>query len=186
MAEVAARNITQLLLAWRDGDAQALDQLAPAVYDELRRLARHYMRGERSYHVLQTTALIHEAYIRLVDLKLSWQDRNHFFAVAARTMRRVLADFARRRNADKRGAGMAELPLGERDIAAQPDWYLVALDDALKDLEAIDPRKSQIIDLRYFGGLSIAETAAALDLSRSTVDRELKMAKAWLHHQIRG
>ncbi len=184
MTERGLQGITQLLIEWRAGDRQALDQLTPIVYQELRRLAHHYMKGERPLHTLQTTALIHEAYIRLIDLKLGWQDRNHFFAVAASMMRRILTDFARRRKAAKRGGGITDLPLDDAHIAAQPAWYLVALDDALKDLDSFDQRKSKIVELRYFGGLTIQETAAVLELSRSTVDRELKMAKAWLYQEI--
>ncbi len=182
MAEVS---VTQLLQDWHAGDEEAFEHLVPVVYQELHRLARHYMRGERERHELQTTALIHEAYLRLVDAELGWQNRQHFFAVAAGVMRRVLADYARRHNAAKRGGGNEALSLDDNDLAAQPDWYLVALDDALKDLETFDQRKSRIVELRYFGGLSIGETAKTLGLSRSSVDRELKMAKAWLHQQIR-
>ena len=182
---MAELTVTQLLQDWRAGDDEAFEHLVPIVYQELHRLAHHYMRGERQRHELQTTALIHEAYLRLVDAELGWQNRQHFFAVAAGVMRRVLADHARRHNAAKRGSGNEPLPLDDNDVAAQPHWYLVALDDALKDLESFDPRKSRIVELRYFGGLSIDETAATLDLSRSSVDRELKMAKAWLHEQIR-
>ncbi len=178
-------SVTELLLAWSEGDTQALDLLAPQIYDELHRLARHYMRGEREFHVLQTTALIHEAYLRLIDLRLSWQDRNHFFAVAARVMRRVLTDLARKRDTAKRGAGQAHLPLNEEILAENHASVLVALDDSLKELETADPRKGRIVELRYYGGLSIAETAEALGLSRSTVDRELKMAKAWLSEELR-
>jgi len=184
-AAMVELSVTQLLHNWHEGDEEAFEDLVPIVYHELHRLARHYMRGERARHELQTTALIHEAYLRLVDAELGWQSRQHFFAVAAGVMRRVLADYARRHNAAKRGGGKEALSLDDHDVAAQPDWYLVALDDALKDLEEFDRNKSQIIELRYFGGLSIDDTAATLGLSRSVVDRELKMAKAWLHQQIR-
>lgn len=188
MEERRSGGITQLLLEWRAGDQGALEELLPIVYDELRRLAHRYMRRERSEHLLQTTALVHESYLRLASLKLNWRDRNHFFAVASRLMRRVLADSARRRNAGKRGGGEAhEVPFDEAaDVTAQPSRYLVALDDALKDLESIDSRKCRLVELRYFGGLSVDEAAEALELSPSTVDRELRMAKAWLHSEITG
>ncbi len=176
--------VTRLLVQWRDGNANALDELTPIVYQELRQLARHYMRDEGTPGVLQTTALVHEAYLRLVGLEVDWQGRRHFFAVAARTMRQVLVDFARSRKAAKRGGGDIPLSLDEGKIPLERSDQLVALDDALAALATIDERKSQVVELRFFGGLTIAETAEVLGLSHATVERDLKMAKAWLYRQM--
>ena len=178
--------VTRLLLEWRDGDAQALDELAPIVYDELRRLARRYMRRERAGHTLQTTALVHEAYLRLVGEDVAWEGRDHFFAIAATVMRRILVEFARRRQAEKRGGGVEDVPLHEVDrsptpaTASGPDAELLALDVALEQLASIDERKSRIVELRFFGGMTIDETACVLGVSHATVERDFKMAKAWL------
>ncbi|HEX7778815.1 MAG TPA: sigma-70 family RNA polymerase sigma factor [Vicinamibacterales bacterium] len=174
--------MTALLQAWSAGDPGALDQLVPLVHAELRRLARRYIRRERAGHTLQTTALINEAYLRLVDAKgVNWQNRVHFFGVSARIMRRVLVDFARERGSRKRGGGDRRVPLEEaRLVAVAPDEDLVALDEALNALGAVDPRKSRTIELRFFGGLSIEEAARVLAVSSETVKRDSRLAKAWL------
>jgi RNA polymerase sigma factor (TIGR02999 family) len=175
------RTITQLLVAWRSGDRCALDDLMPLVYEELRRLARHYMAGERPGHTLETTALINEAYLRLVDHKeMQWQNRAHFFAVAAQAMRRILVDHARTRDAAKRGGGAAKGSLEEAAAIPARPLELMALDAALNDLGAMDPRKSRVVELRYFGGLSEEETAEVLGVSPVTVRRDWSTAKAWL------
>jgi RNA polymerase sigma factor (TIGR02999 family) len=159
----------------------------PVVYAELRRLAHHYMAGERPGHTLQTTALVHEAYIRLVDLdRMRWRDRGHFFAMAATLMRRILVDSARQRGRDKRGGGVLVTSLDDHEIPIAPGVDVVALDDALVALAAMDPQQSRIVELRFFGGLTIAETADALDLSPTTVKRDWLSAKAWLHTQVGG
>jgi len=174
--------ITQLLIAWRDGDETALTRLIPLVYEELHRLAHHYMRRERPGHTLQTTALVNEAYIRLVDHKgMRWQNRAHFYAVAAQAMRRILVDHARSRDCAKRGGGANLVELEEAATVVQRQAAdLVALDDALSELAALDPRKSQIVEMRYFGGMSVEETAEVLRVSPVTVMREWSTAKAWL------
>ena len=178
--------VTSLLQAWSRGDEQALQQLIPVVYDELRRVARRHMAGERASHTLQTTALIHEVYVRLVDMKhTSITNRAHFLAVCARLMRNVLVDFARSRKYDKRGGGAVHVELDEAlhvSLIADPD--LVAVDEALERLAAIDPRKSQVVELRFFGGLSVAETGEALDVSPETVMRDWKFAKSWLLREL--
>ncbi len=170
------------MLDWRGGDRAALDQLVPIVHGELRRLARHYMRGERDDHTLQTSALINEAYMRLVDHKnIDWQNRAHFFGVAAQAMRRVLVDHARSRGYQKRGGKAKVVALDEAALVAdERASELVALDDALADLARFDARKAQIVELRYFGGLTGEETAEVLDLSPATVQREWQSAKLWL------
>lgn len=182
----AQGTVTQLLLAWREGDRSALDRLMPLVYEELRRLAGHYMRGERTGHTLQTTALVNEAYLRLVDHKnIQWQNRAHFFAVAAQAMRRVLVDHARSRGYAKRGGSSHRVTFDEGALISQPqDPDLLALDEALSRLSAIDPRKAQIVELRYFGGLSVEETAEVLNVSAVTVMREWSKAKAWLFREL--
>jgi len=174
--------VTALLQAWSDGDRRALERLVPLVHAELRRLARRYLRRERAGHTLQTTALIHEAFIRLVEAKgINWQNRAHFFGISARVMRRVLVDFARERGYQKRGGGIRRVPLDEALLVAdEPDQDLVALDDALNALAEIDARKSRAIELRFFGGLSIAEAALILEVSPETVKRDCRLAKAWL------
>jgi len=175
------REITELLLKWSNGDKGALDKLMPLVYRELRPLARHYMGGERPGHTLQTTALINEAYLRLVDhKKMHWQNRAHFFAVAAQVMRRILIDHARTRHAAKRGGGAVKVPLEDAAVIPQSSAELIALDEALRDLAAFDPRKSQVVEMRYFGGLSVDETAEVLGVSPVTVMRDWSTAKAWL------
>ncbi len=178
--------VTRLLIKWREGDAEALEELTPIVYGELRRLARHYMRAERQDHVLQTTALVHEAYLKLVGLDLSWRGRVHFLAVAARLMRRVLVDYARERDAAKRGGGAQPVTLEEARLIAGPAPDVVALDEALDSLARIDERKGRVVELRFFGGLTIEETADLLDISHATVERDMKMAKAWLSRELKG
>jgi len=183
----SSRRVTGLLLAWREGDERALERLIPLVHEELHRLARRHMRGERGDHTLQTTALINEAYLRLVDVRrLQWRDRAHFFAMAARLMRRVLVDHARARRSLKRGGGAPALSLDEAPaVARERERDLVALDDALKALETVDRRKSQVIELRFFGGLSVDETAEVLQVSGDTVMRDWRLAKAWLLRELR-
>jgi RNA polymerase sigma-70 factor (ECF subfamily) len=179
-------DITRLLRRWQEGDEAALGELMPLIYGELRRLARRYLRQERIGHTLEPTALVHEVYLRLAGSgDAQWQNRLHFYAVAAQIMRRVLVDHARRRNASKRGGSVLKLSLDEvRDHAAESGTDLLALDDALKSLEALDPRKSRIIDLRFFGGLTLEETAQVLGISTPTVVKETRLARAWLYHQI--
>jgi RNA polymerase sigma factor (TIGR02999 family) len=179
-------SITQLLIKWRNGDQAALDELAPQVYNELRRLARYYLRQERPDLTLQVSDLVHEAYLRLVDEKeIDWQNRTHFFGIAAVRMRHILVEHARSRQAAKRGGGEYLLSLGKADRPAEDrDVNLLALDDALQRLEAMDPQKSRIVELRYFGGLTIEETAEALRISPATVKRDWSMARAWLRSEI--
>lgn len=178
-------DVTRLLAAWRGGDPAALDALAPLVYHELHRLARSAMRGERPGHTLQTTALLHEAFIALVDAEVPWVDRAHFFAVAARQMRRILVNHGEARRAAKRGGGLVHASLDEAlDVVGTPSAEIGELDDALRRLEAFDARKAQILELHYFGGLTYDEMAEALQLSASTVDTELRFAKAWLRDQL--
>jgi RNA polymerase sigma factor (TIGR02999 family) len=178
--------ITQLLMNWSQGDKAALDQLVPLVYPELRRLAKRHMNRENPAHTLQTSALINEAYLKLVDQQnVHWQNRAHFFAVAAQVMRHILVDHARTRNYAKRGGGASKLPLDEAAaVTERRAAELIALDDALRDLARLDERRSQIIELRFFGGLSLEETAEVMNISPSTVQREWRAAKAWLHHTI--
>jgi RNA polymerase sigma factor (TIGR02999 family) len=176
--------VTQLLYEWRAGNQEALNQLMPLVYDELRRLAGHYMNSERPSHTLQPTALVNEAYIRLVEMEVSWQDRTHFFAVAARLLRRILVDHAKSHRRDKRGGGQVRVTLDEQLGALGPDADILALDDAITSLSAFDERKVRIIELHFFGGLTYDEMAEALGISQATVHRELRLAKAWLHHEL--
>lgn len=180
------QDVTGLLVAWGAGDETALNQLLPIVHGELRRLARHLMRGERGSHTLQTTAVVNEAYLRLVDLsRVRWQDRTHFFAMSARLMRRILVDHARSRNYLKRGGTLRRVPLDEAlNVADERGADFVALDDALDALAAVDPRKSQVVELRFFGGLSVEETAEALKVSAETVMRDWRLAKAWLLREL--
>ena len=179
-------HVTELLRAWGSGDRSALDQLVPIIHEELRRLARLQMRAERDNHTLQTTALVNEAFLRLVDLRrIRWQDRAHFLALSARLMRRILVDHARSRNYQKRGGGAANLTLDEALIGSvERSADLVALDDALEDLARVDARKSQVVELRFFGGLSVEETAQALKISAETVTRDWRLAKVWLLRQV--
>jgi RNA polymerase sigma-70 factor, ECF subfamily len=179
--------ISTLLRAWSDGDQRALARLTPIVYDELRRLARRYMRGERAGHSLQTTALVNEAYIRLVDYnRMHWQNRAHFLAVSAQAMRRILVDRARRHNA-KRGADAEHVSLDDAAvISADRSSDFVSLDDALNALGQLSPRKAKVVELRFFGGLTVDETAEVLQVSSITVMREWKSAKAWLYRELSG
>ena len=188
MAMQSDHDVTLLLVAWRDGDREALDRLIPIVHHELRRLAGHYMRGERRDHTLQTSALINEAYLRLVDhTTIAWQNRAHFFGVAANAMRRVLVDHARARGFEKRGAGAHAVPLEEAALlAGGRDEELVALDEALGELERIDARKVRVIELRYFAGLTGEEVAEVLGLSPATVQREWQAARLWLLRALSG
>jgi RNA polymerase sigma factor (TIGR02999 family) len=177
--------VTQLLVAWGAGDAAAFDALAPLVYDELKRLARQSMRGERVGHTLQATALVNEAYLKLIDVhQVQWQNRAHFFAISARLMRRILVDFARSKHSQKRGAGEQKVSLDEALLVVNPGRSLVAIDDALRALADVDDRKSQVVEMRFFGGLSVAETAEALHVSPETVMRDWKVAKAWLSREL--
>jgi len=195
--------ITQLLKAWGQGDEGALDELTPVVHAELHRLAHHYMSQEKPGHMLQTTALVNEAYLRLVDItQVSWQNRAHFFAISARMMRRILIDFARSRNYQKRGGAVLhvsfdEAQAGSRDaevltiddalaVSQTQDAEIVAIDEALVALAAIDARKSQVVELRFFGGLTVEETAELLKVSSETVKRDWRLAKAWLHRVLSG
>ncbi len=186
MTEVRAHELTQLLRAWSEGDEQALERLVPLVYSELHRLARHYMAGERAGHTLQTSALVNEAYLRLVDVKnVNWQNRAHFFGVSAQLMRRILVDFSRSRRSLKRGGEILTVPLEEGLIASPGTGAdLVALDDALKTLAAMDPRRSRVVELRFFGGLSAEETAEVLKVSAETVLHDWKLAKVWLLREL--
>ena len=182
-------NVTQLLVAWSNGDQAALERLTPLVHQELHRLAARYMAGERPGHVLQATALVNEAYLRLVDWKnVHWQNRAHFFGVAARLMRRVLVDVARTRRCAKRGGGELQISWSEavQVPAAAQSADLVALDDALKTLETLDARQSRVIELRFFGGLSLEETAHVLNVSVATVRRDWSLAQAWLYRELSG
>lgn len=180
--------VTQLLLDWRAGDAAALDRLLPLVYDDLHHLARVQFARERRGHTLQPTALVHEAYLRLVEIRrIAWQDRAHFLALAATTMRRILVGHARKHRAAKRGGGAFSVTLGE-EIAggAGPEADLLALDQALGALAELDPRQARIVELRYFGGLTIEETAEALEVSPATVKSDWQMARAWLFNRLEG
>ncbi|MEM1183095.1 MAG: sigma-70 family RNA polymerase sigma factor [Acidobacteriota bacterium] len=183
-------DVTELLLQWRDGEEQALEHLMPIVYDELRRLARGQLRRNSGGEVLQTTAVVHEAYMRLSGRGADWEGREHFFAIAATVMRQVLIDDVRRRTSQKRGGQDEKVSLEEvhdgARLEAAPNVDLLALDHALRQLGAVDPRKSRIVELRFFGGLTIAETAQVLDLSTATVERDLRTAKAWLSQSLGG
>jgi RNA polymerase sigma-70 factor (ECF subfamily) len=180
--------ITQLLAEWSEGNQSALDELYPLVYDELHRLARRYMSRERKGHTLQTTALINEAYVRLVDQRnVHWANRSHFFAISAQIMRRILIDHARRQAFAKRGGGAQQVSLEEvATVAGVQARDLVRLDEALKCLAEMDPRRSQVVELRYFGGLNNEEIASVLKVSENTVTRDWKMARAWLYQQLSG
>jgi RNA polymerase sigma factor (TIGR02999 family) len=182
------KEITRLLVAWGEGDQSALAELTPLVYEELHRLAHHYMSGERDGHTLQTTALVNEAYVRLIDWKnVRWQNRAHFFAVSAQLMRRILVDFARSRDSNKRGAGARAVALDEAEFVADDKGTdMVAIDDALNALAKLDARQSRVVELRFFGGLSIEETAEVLQVSAATVRRDWSLARAWLRRELTG
>ncbi len=181
-------DVTQLLVQWSQGNQAALDELTPLVYQELRQRARNYLRQERPDHTLQPTALIHEVYLRLIGENLpEWKDRAHFFAIASRGMRQILVDHARRKGAGKRGSGVADLSLEEALVPAQSDdSNLLALDEALSQLAAFDERKCRIIEMRYFGGCTVEETAEALGIAGITVIRETRIAEAWLRRAMLG
>ena len=181
------QDVTRLLVRYTDGDRGVLDELLPLIYGELRKLASNYLRRERSGHTLQPTALVHEAYLRLVDQnQVQWQNRAHFFGVAAQMMRRILVDHARAHDAEKRGGEFQKLSLDQNlDVSgSDQDLNLVALDDALNRLAELDTQKSKIVELRFFGGLSVEETAEVLNVSAPTVKRQWRMAKAWLYGQV--
>jgi RNA polymerase sigma factor (TIGR02999 family) len=186
VAHEAQNRVTDLLLGWRAGDPKALDALVPLVYDELRRLAHHHLRNERPGHTLQSTALVHEAYFRLIGQDLpEWESRAHFFAIAAQLMRQILVDYARRHRASKRGSGACVLTLD--DAVALPqrkDVDIGALDDALNALAEIDPRQSRVVVLRFFAGLSLEETSEVMGIATATVQRDWTAARAWLHREI--
>jgi len=186
MTTPANEGVTQLLMAWSEGDQTALERLIPLVYEELRQRAHEHMRRERPGHSLQTTGLVNEVYLRLVDLnQMRWQNRAHFFAIAAQLMRRILVDYARARRYAKRGGGARQVSLDEAAVVSKErSAEFIALDDALKSLAAIDPRKSQIVELRYFGGLSVKETAEVLKISPRQVAREWNLARAWLYREL--
>jgi RNA polymerase sigma factor (TIGR02999 family) len=184
----SSHDITHLLQAWREGDQLSLEQLTPLVYQELHRMARRYMAREREGHSLQATALINEVYLRLVKAKdVKWQDRAHFFAVCAQLMRRILTDFARARAYEKRGGGAVRVPLHEADtVAAEPAMDLAALDQALTRLSEFDARKSKVVELRFFGGMTVEETAEVLHISPETVKRDWSVARTWLMAELDG
>jgi RNA polymerase sigma factor (TIGR02999 family) len=186
MTPPAQNEVTQLLLAWSDGDKAALEELTPLVYAELHRLAERYMRRERAGHPLQTTALVNEAYVRLVDLRqVRWRNRAHFFGIAAQLMRHILVDFARARLRAERGGYKQQVSLEEAVVVSkEKSADFIALDDALKTLAEIDPRRSRMVELRFFGGLSVEETAEALNVSPRTVQREWNLARDWLYREL--
>lgn len=178
--------VTRLLVNWGNGDKAALDNLLPIVYQELKQMARRYLRAESAAHTLQATALVHDAYMRLVDqTRVSWQNRAHFFAIASEMLRRILVDYARARHRQKRGGGMIRVTLHDVHPAKGDDLDLLELDEALTRLKEIDPKQVKIIELRYFAGLSIEETADIVGVSTATVKREWSMARAWLYREIR-
>lgn len=187
MSALKPQEVTQKLQAWSEGNSEALDELLPIVYDELHKQAARYLRRERSDHTLQTTALIHEAYLKLVEQKnVRWQNRAQFFGIAAQLMRRVLIDYARTKHREKRGGNDVKLTLDAAALVATKERSvdLMALDEVLTRLAAIDEQQSRIVELRYFGGLNIEETAEALHISPATVKRDWQMAKAWMHHEL--
>src|SRR5574341_2511043 len=186
MAIPSTQEITQLLIAWNNGDVAALEQLTPLVHQELHRLAKHYMAGERPGHILQTTALVNEAYLRLIDWQnVEWQTRAHFFGLAAQMMRRILVDFARAQPREKRGGDVLRVSLSEAaDVAEEQSADLVALDDALQTLEKLEPRQARVVELRFFAGLSHEETAEALKVSVGTARRDWSLAEAWLFREL--
>src|SRR5262245_10507078 len=186
--DTSSQEVTRLLIAWSEGDGAALEKLIPLVYQELRRLAKRYLKQERPGHSLQTTALVHEAYLGLIDSsRVRWQNRAHFFAVSAQLMRHILVDFARSRRYFKRGGEAQHVSLGEAlDIAEARGAALVALDDTLLALARVDERKSRVVELRYFGGLSVEETAEALNVSTDTVKRDWRLARTWLRRELSG
>ena len=186
MKTLTADNLTGLLVEWREGDQAALDRLMPLVYDQLRRIAHRYVQRERNGHTLQTSALVNEAYLRLADQKVLWQNRAHFFAVTARVMRHILIDHARRRQYAKHGGDARQVSIDEAAaMSLERAAELIALEEALEELAQLDPRKSRVVELRYFGGLSLEETAEALNISLMTVRRDWRAAKAWLYRRLK-
>lgn len=188
MSSLATENLTGLLIEWRDGDKAALEQLIPLVYDELRRIAHRYVQRERDGHTLQTSALVNEAYVRLAGQEnVDWQNRSHFFAVTAQVMRHILIDHARRRRYVKHGGELRQIPLEDAEgMTQQRAAELIALDEALAELAKFDQRKSRVVELRYFGGLSLEETAEVLEISLMTVRRDWRAAKAWLFRRMKS
>src|ERR1041384_4288545 len=186
MVEAQTHDVTQLLIDWSNGDKRALDQLLPIVDQELRRLAHHYMRGERKGHTLQTTALVNEAFVRLANRKkMQWQNRAHFFGIAAQLMRTILVDHARSHACAKRGGAAGKLELDEALVVSQQKAAeVIALDDALQQLALLDPQQSRIVELRFFGGLTVEEAAEVLHVSPATIKREWSTAKAWLYREL--
>lgn len=185
MDEPNRKDLTALLRAWRGGDSSALDRLMPIVYEELRRLASRRMAGERKNHTLQATALVHEAFQRLIDANISWNDRAHFFAVAATTMRRILVEHARKSNSEKRGGQAQKVALDESSqVVPTRSFEILALDEALKKLEAFDERKMRAIELYYFGGMTYEEAAESMSISAATFHRELRLGRAWLQREM--
>jgi len=182
---MAAPTATTLLRDWRRGDTDALNELTPLIYDELRRIAARHLRSERSGHTLQATALVNEAFARLAEADVSFEDRAHFIAIAARTMRHILTDYGRARRSQKRGGGLSAVTLHEDRVAAAVPQEIVGLDDALLKLAKIDERKSDILVLHFFGGMTYDETAEALKISAATVDRDLRLARAWLANELK-
>lgn len=178
--------VTTLLRKWRSGDMAAMDELTPLIYDDLRRIAGRHLQTERSGHTLQATALVNEAFVRLADTDLEFQDRAHFLSIAARTMRRILTDYGRARRSQKRGAGQAAVTLHEDLVADGNKADIVDIDDALTKLAEIDTRKSDVLVLHFFGGMTFDETAEALSISAATVDRDLRFAKAWLANELKN
>ncbi|MBC7796026.1 MAG: sigma-70 family RNA polymerase sigma factor [Pyrinomonadaceae bacterium] len=185
-SETDSHEVTKLLVSWSDGDDAAFDKLFPLVYQNLRKQARSFLRRERSGHTLQTTALVHEAYLKLTDQNsVKWQNRAHFFAIAAQAMRRILLDYARQNIAEKRGGAAQKISLDDAEnVSHSPDENLVALDEALNELHKIDVQQSRIVEMRYFGGLTVDETAEVLQISPRTVAREWAMARAWLYRNL--
>ncbi|HRJ90159.1 MAG: sigma-70 family RNA polymerase sigma factor [Blastocatellia bacterium] len=186
MSKEGSPQITKLLLQWREGKAEALDELVPLVHDELRRIARNFMRRQNPGHTLQTTALVNEAFIRLVDSnRVNWQDRNHFFAISAQLMRRVLVDVARRKNSLKRGGERVQVTLDDKlNVSDEKETDIIALDEAMSLLAELNPRQSQIVELRYFGGLTEEQIADTLEISSRTVRRDWNLARAWLFREL--
>ena len=185
MTEAQTHGLTQLLIDWSNGDQSAFDKLMPLIDEELRRLAHRYMSRERAGHTLQTTALVNEAFVRLVNRNVNWQNRAHFFGIAAQLMRTILVDHARSHACAKRGGGAFKLELDEALVVSQKKAAeVIALDDALKELARLDPQQSRIVELRFFGGLTVEETAEVLHLSPATIKREWSTAKAWLYHEL--
>ena len=185
MAQASKHEISELLVAWSDGDQSALERLMPLVYDELHRLAHRYMKGERHGHTLQTSALVNEAYLRLVNWRdVRWQNRAHFFAASAQMMRRILVDFARDKKWVKRGGDVLHVSLSNADLTTTHSSDLIALDEALSALAKLDPRKAQVVEMRFFGGLSVEEVAEVLNVSDQTVMRDWRLAKVWLLREL--